>query len=752
MNEFRNHGRARTIAAPLSLVLALAGAPAHAALTVTPVETGGSTRVSESGGRDSYTLALPQAPAVGEIVTITINPGAQLTATPQQVRFTDADFDQPRTITVGAINDATPEGPTPDEVIDHQLTSAGLPQQQHYAQATVGDVSVSVSDDDLQGVDFVETGADTKVWENGPGDAYSIVLTGQPTTNVKITLTTDRQRAGLAAQLTVTPPFVVFTPDNYRTPQTITLAAVDDFSREAEATETIRHGVESSDIAYNALSVRAVEAQIVDDDLASVQIAEPGDSTRVAEGGAGDSYTLRLTSRPTTSVTVTTHPENGQLTTSPPSVTFTSANWSQWQTIAVTAVDDLANEGGHRATITHEVGSSDSGYQLVPTRALTASITDNDAPGVLLGESNGETRVAEGGAEDSYTVVLTKRPSEDVIVTLNAGDPLVVRPSVVRFTAADYAVARTITVQAADDLVVEGERRSSIAHDVASGDWAYDQAPVDALSVAVADNDARGVQLLETGGATAVTEGGAADRYTLALTARPDADVEITVVSPDSGVRAQPDRLIFTPENFAQAQDVWVDGPDDAVAEAARLVTLTHAIASDDAAYRDVAIGTVLVSLSDDDSPGVSLTETDGTTAVAEGGVEDGYELVLRSQPLDAVTITIDAGDQLRAEPSSVTFTAADWNQPRVIRIAALDDAVVEGTTLATISHVATSGGDASYDAIAVPQVVATVGDNDVEARVDGGGGGSLSWLTLVLLFGVAVSTRWLVSRWRYWG
>ncbi len=45
-------------------------------------------------------------------------------------------------------------------------------------------------------------------------------------------------------------------------------------------------------------------------------------------------------------------------------------------------------------------------------------VSDNDAPGVRIEQSDGSTRLVEGGDTDSYTVVLTRRPTENVYVTI----------------------------------------------------------------------------------------------------------------------------------------------------------------------------------------------------------------------------------------------------------------------------------------------------------------------------------------------
>jgi predicted extracellular nuclease len=109
-----------------------------------------------------------------------------------------------------------------------------------------------------------------------------------------------------------------------------------------------------------------------------VTITESGNSTNVAEGGATDSYTVKLNSLPTGVVTININPGN-QLTTNTTTLTFTPNNWNQEQTVTVTAVDDAAVEGNHTGTITHTVVNSGTNYDNVSIAPISVNITDNDS-------------------------------------------------------------------------------------------------------------------------------------------------------------------------------------------------------------------------------------------------------------------------------------------------------------------------------------------------------------------------------------
>ncbi|MGH2829561.1 MAG: hypothetical protein ACRDJM_03665, partial [Actinomycetota bacterium] len=249
-------------------------------------------------------------------------------------------------------------------------------------------------------------------------------------------------------------------------------------------------------------------------------ILQSGGTTQVSEAGATDSYTVTLTSPPTANVTVTPSNGGGQLSVSPPTLTFTPGNWNVAQTVVVSAVNDSTPEPSpHIAVISHAVASADPAYSGLSIPSVSVAIIDNDGA-VLITQSGGTTQVTEGGAPDTYTVVLAGPPSANVVVTpFVAGGQITFSPPSLTFTSGNWSVAQTVTVTAVDDAVDEtSPSTSTITHTSASGDAGYNGIPVASVPVQVIDNDVAGVTVTQSGGTTQVTEGGAADSYTVVLT------------------------------------------------------------------------------------------------------------------------------------------------------------------------------------------------------------------------------------------
>ncbi|AFY48280.1 putative extracellular nuclease [Nostoc sp. PCC 7524] len=220
-----------------------------------------------------------------------------------------------------------------------------------------------------------------------------------------------------------------------------------------------------------------------------VKITHTGGSTNVTEGGATDTYTVVLNVlQPTADVIITINTDS-QLTTSPTILTFTPQNWNVPQTVTVTAVDDLTIEGNHSGSITYTVASTDSNYNSITSSPLNVAITDNDNAGVTITPSGRSTDVTEGGATDTYTVVLNGQPTSNVTININTGSQLTTSPTTLTFTPQNWNIAQVVTVTAVDDTVAEGNHSGTIQHTATSSDSNYNGISITSVNVSITDND-----------------------------------------------------------------------------------------------------------------------------------------------------------------------------------------------------------------------------------------------------------------------
>ncbi len=227
---------------------------------------------------------------------------------------------------------------------------------------------------------------------------------------------------------------------------------------------------------------------IVDNDTVGIVVSQTAGSTNVVENGISDTFSLSLSSKPASNVTITMQSDN-QLSLSGSSAVFTNANWNIPQSITVYAVNDNVIEGKHSGTITFNAQSTDSNYNLLPIQPLIVSITDNDTGGIAVSESGGSTDVFEGGATDSYLVTLSAQPKQDVEIDITPQAEVTVSKSFIVFTPDNWNKAQLIVVTAIDNSATDGLRVSKIVHTSKSEDPNFDSLTLNPVTVNVLDND-----------------------------------------------------------------------------------------------------------------------------------------------------------------------------------------------------------------------------------------------------------------------
>ncbi|AFY47683.1 CARDB domain-containing protein,putative collagen-binding protein,Calx-beta domain-containing protein,subtilase family protease [Nostoc sp. PCC 7524] len=212
-------------------------------------------------------------------------------------------------------------------------------------------------------------------------------------------------------------------------------------------------------------------------------------------------YSVNEDSTSVTSITITRTSSNGTLTATltladgtatapadydntPIIVEFADGEASKIVTIPI--IDDAVVEGNE--TLSISLGASSS-YELGDITTATVTIVDNDIASVTITESDGSTNVTEGGATDSYTVVLTSQPTADVSITINGDSQVSTDVNTLTFTAANWNVAQTVTVTAVDDEAFEGNHSSTLTMTAASSDAKYDGIAIASVNVNITDND-----------------------------------------------------------------------------------------------------------------------------------------------------------------------------------------------------------------------------------------------------------------------
>lgn len=122
---------------------------------------------------------------------------------------------------------------------------------------------------------------------------------------------------------------------------------------------------------------------------------------------------------------------------------------------------------------------------------------------------------------------------------------------------------------------------------------------------------------------------------------------------------------------------------------------------------------TVWFNLDLTDSTSFSVIESNGETVVEEVGQSDIISVVLDAPPATTVVIDISSGDadEATVNPSSLTFTAGDWDQPQPVVVRGVEDFLLDGAQTVTLTLSVNLASDDAYLLAADQTVSVTVLD-----------------------------------------
>jgi hypothetical protein len=84
---------------------------------------------------------------------------------------------------------------------------------------------------------------------------------------------------------------------------------------------------------------------------------------------------------------------------------------------------------------------------------------------------------------------------------------------------------------------------------------------------------------------------------------------------------------------------------------------------------------------------GFQVIESDGATAVREGGEPDQLSVVLSARPGAPVVLGVNASDpgEIAVSPAALRFTTTNWNSPQSLSVRAVDDVDDDSNRTATV-------------------------------------------------------------------
>ena len=497
-----------------------------------------------------------------------------------------------------------------------------------------------------------------------------------------------------------------------------------------------------------------------------------GDTSSPYTGDTGR-YTVKLVTQPTGEVTVGIASDNENVKIKPTSLTFTTSNWSNPQTVTVSAKN--TDGAPDSATLTHN--ASGGGYgSVTESFRVTFTFTDTIGPTPTLPAASfasASLSAAESAGTHNVRVNLSSAaPSSGLTIgysvagtaTAGSGNDFTIQNSGT-LSVTGRATSATIPVAIIDDGTQENAE--TVILTLTSGGTGYTLGSTTVHTLTITDNDdpppSGTPGLVISRNTLSVLEGGTGS-YTVKLQTAPTGTgtVTVAIVSNNTDVTVRPSSLTFNANgsnlwNTAQTVTVSAAQDNDDVHDSARL---THTALGGGygslTATLDVTVtdNETRPSSNDDEETTPPPPPTTPNTGTDNGGVppsvvisisggvgaEEGEVLLYRiisEEPVEQdteVKIRVEQRGEY-TEPAESTVTIKAGEKEAVYEVTTRDDSIDEEDGEVTVTVLSGTG----YNIGTNSSVTLEVRDNDnagvkvSEAKLSVSGEGGRVSYTVVL-------------------
>jgi autotransporter-associated beta strand protein len=325
----------------------------------------------EDGNVVTLTATASQAVNGDQTVTIVVS-GLGITTddyTLSSTTITIPDGETTGTGTFTIQNDSAVEGPEA-AAISIVASSSGIGPG-----ATVSQ-EIAIIDNNI--ADFTVSKSDATVSESGTTDTFTVVLTGQPLSNVVLDVFGSD-----GGEATVSPASLTFTSVNWNVLQTGTIAGVNDAAVDGDQSSvvTVRVNDAASDNAFDNVVNQIVMVTTTDDTIPTLTVTVV--DKFISENGGTTTATVTRNTNVSGALTVTLSSSDSGEATVPTTVTIPAGQTAS-DAFTVTGVDDNFLDGTQTVTVTAAANGLTSG-----TDTLDVTDADTTPTGFVVTAPNG---------------------------------------------------------------------------------------------------------------------------------------------------------------------------------------------------------------------------------------------------------------------------------------------------------------------------------------------------------------------------
>jgi hypothetical protein len=326
--------------------------------------------VGERGEPAMFTVVLNQQPSDVVLIRVSSSDSTEAAVTPDLLTFTVDNWNAPQEVTVSGVDDDDADG---DQVVAIELERA-LSTDPEYNGIEVDNLSVTVVDDETAG--FTVVPLSLEVSEGGAQDVFTVRANTQPSAPVMVGISVNDD-----GEAQVLPTELVFTAENWETPQTVVVTGVDDQNMDGSQSFVVQTApAQSEDDAYRGINADDVAGLNLDDETAGVSVV-PTSELATSEGGSSAEFVIVLSAAPQGTVSVALESsDESEGTVVPNRVDFDSDNWNEPFTVLVNGVDDAITDGAQPFTIVTELETQDEAFVDLLVSDVSVTNRDDECP------------------------------------------------------------------------------------------------------------------------------------------------------------------------------------------------------------------------------------------------------------------------------------------------------------------------------------------------------------------------------------
>jgi len=542
----------------------------------------------ESGKTALIEVALSSKPIADVVISITSNNTDEGSVDVDSITFSPDNWNVPQTITINGVADHKIDG---DQNYTVSISSSS--DDANYNNLTIELNAVNQDTDEAKIVVSPDSGIMTN--ESGSSATFDVTLSVIPQSDVTIALS-----GVVSIEGTIDKEQLVFTPDNWNVPQTVTVTGVDDKIIDGNQSYDIELTADSDDESFKNV-VSLITVTNVDNDIAGVTLL-PVSEIDVTEGSEPSPLAIALNTKPKSDVVISwTNPNPDELSFDQTSIIITPDEWDSEHTVYISAINDNYAYGDKTIKLEMVVKSEDSDYAALSSDdknqvAINVNKIDDDKAGIDVKHDEG-LKTGENGDAATLSLSLTSCPFADVTITITSDNDKEGQPKdkQIVFTADNWAEAKDVVISGVDDDVADGDIKYNVSFAVESTDTSYDGLKLD--SVALTNVDDEIVKVIVTPTDLYFTPGSKSASFSVKLASKPLADVSFELATATEALGSVDyNKLTFTSDNWDTAQIVTVAASEIPKTSKDEVI-ITSKTVSSSSVYHDIDVTDVNVHL-----------------------------------------------------------------------------------------------------------------------------------------------------------